>query len=133
MPVEQEIYTRLSAYTDLTDLVNTRIYPSQLPQNTTLPAITYRRVSSSRFSAMGADSGVVKGRFQFDIWGNGVASYKSCVDIRTELQAALQRWSTSGGSTDVFDIFLLNEIDLYETVTETTHLVIDYEINYKES
>ena len=132
MPVEAEIYTRLSGYSALTDLVGTRIFPNQLPQNTTLPAITYHRVSGQRFSAMSGDSGVVKARFQFDIWGDGVKSYKPCIDIREALRGALQRYSQTTG-TRIFDIYFLNEFEEYDKVTETQHLVIDYEINYKES
>lgn len=128
MAIETAIYTRLSGYNDLSSLVSTRISPNKRKQDGVLPAITYQRISSQRFSAMGSDSNVVKARFQFDVWA---ATYASASAVRDALIASLQRWRTTSGAT-VYDCFIIGEYDLYEDDIDQHHIAIDVEINYSE-
>jgi hypothetical protein len=125
MAIETTIYTRLSSFTGLTDLVATRIYPNKKPQDCAMPSVDYRRVTANRFSAMSIDSGVVKARFQFDAWG---LTYASASAVRDQILAALQRYK----SAPIQDCYILNETDLYEDDTGQHHIAIDIEINYSE-
>jgi hypothetical protein len=50
--------------------VNTRVYPVRLPEKSTLPAITYHRVSTNRESTYGGGTDTwVRARVQFNCWG----------------------------------------------------------------
>lgn len=133
MSLETAIYTRLSGFSALTALVggasNPRIYPNWMPQSTAKPAIAYARIFAERFSAFVQDSGVVRAMVRFDIFAD---TYDSALAVKEQLRAALQRFQVSS-PTKVFDTYVENEIDLYETETELHHLVIDFEFNYVEA
>ena len=131
MTVEAEIYDRLSGHAGLSALVINRIYPNHVPQNVTLPAVSYHRVSAVRPSAMGADSGVVRARFQVDVWASSFADASGARPVAEQVRLALQRWSTTSG-TIVQETFFLNERDLYEDRRDLHHAALDFEINYEE-
>jgi hypothetical protein len=133
MAIEETLYSRLAGYSALADLVTTgsniRISPNRKKQDTALPAVTFERVSTQRFSAMSVDSNVIKARFQVDVWA---ATYSSASAVRDQVIAALQRWKNTSGTT-VFDTFILTENDLYEDDIDQHHIAIDIEINYSTS
>jgi len=128
MTVEADIFSRLSSYTGLSALVSTRIYPGLLKQNTTYPAVSYRRVSSERPSVMAADTGIVRARFQFDIWSN---HYGDMISAKEQLRLALQRYRGTA-TVQILGTFILTDLDLYEEETQIHHGVVDVEINYRE-
>lgn len=135
--IEESIYSRLSGFAGLTALVSTRIYANQLPQNATLPAVTYSRISALRPSAMGEDTDIVKARFQFDCWCDQLSSgsspaYEVARNVREQVRAAMQRWGQTSPVL-VWDSFIISEVDLFEEDVEMHHLVIDVEINYNEA
>ncbi len=125
MAIEQTLYTRLSEHTGIAALVADRIYPNQKAQDVGVPALTYRRVSSTRFSAMGIDAEVVKSRFQVDVWA---ATYDDASALRAQVRNALQRWRAE----TVQDTFIISETDLYEDSPPQHHIAVDVEINYIE-
>ena len=129
MSIEETIYTRLSGYSGLSALVADRIYPNVKAQDAALPYVTYRRVSSTRYSAMGTDAPVVKARFQLDVFA---ATYDSMSAVRDQVRAAMQRWRNSGTGSTVQDTFIENETDLFEDDTRQQHVAIDVEVNYIE-
>jgi len=129
MLVEEALYSLLSGNAGVEALVGTRISAINKAENTALPAITYHRVTSQRFSAMRADSGIVKGRFQIDAWAE---TYDVAVIVKEAVRAAVQRYSTTSSIT-IFDIFFLSEIDFYEEDTQQYHIAVDIEINYIEA
>jgi hypothetical protein len=58
------IYNILANDSDTSGTVSTRIYPDALPQNATIPAIVYWRVSGSSTNTIdGSVSGIARGRF----------------------------------------------------------------------
>lgn len=134
MTIETELYTRLTTHAGLSALIGTRAYPLHLPQKPTLPAVTYARVSATRVSAMGADTGLVRPRFQIDVWAEKYITQGAKTgarEVAEQVRAALQRWSTASG-TIVQDTYFLNEVELFEPDTETWHIALDFEINYEE-
>lgn len=128
MTVESVLVTRLNGFAGLTALVGTRIRPNRAEQNIAKPYITFRRVSADRDSAMGVDVGTVTARFQFDVWAE---DFTSMAAVGEQLRLALQRWRNSSG-TVVDDTFIVSEIDLFETETETHHRALDARIHYRE-
>jgi hypothetical protein len=131
MSLESEVYSRLSGFAGLTALVSTRIYPLRLPQDTTLPAVTFTRLSASRLSAMGSDPGLVRARVQYDAWTEGSGAFDGARAIAEQIRAALQRWRTTSG-TIVQDSFLESEVELYEADVSTVHVVLILEHIYEE-
>lgn len=129
MEIEQAIYNLLSGNASVAALVGTKISPVKKKQDTDLPAITYRRVTTTRFSAMDVDAVVVTGRFQVDCWAG---SYPVVVQLKNAVKAAMKRWRTTTSIT-VQDTFMLSEIDFYEEDTKQYHIAIDFEINYNEA
>lgn len=126
MTVEENLFTRLSNFAGLTALVSTRIFPNILPQKPTFPAISYRRVSAVRASCMGVDRPNVEARFQVDIWA---LTYTSARQTADQVRKALQRYNT----TDIEDIFIESEIELYEDESRTHHIAVDFIVHYLES
>jgi hypothetical protein len=59
MRAETVTYTLLQASTALAALVGGRIYPGKLPQNTSMPAISYELISSNEILPITANAGGV--------------------------------------------------------------------------
>lgn len=128
MSVETVLFDRMTTHSGLSALTNARCYPLTLPQNATLPALSYFRVSTVRHSAMGSDCGLVTARFQVSVWADSFSSVRA---VANQVRSALQRWSTTSG-TVIQDIFYLNETDLHEPQVEGYHTACDFEVHYEE-
>ena len=107
--LETVIFTQLST---LVTLASTRIYPLILPQNPTLPAVTYQRIDGPRESALSAEMGLAHPRIQVDSWGKTYASAKA---VATQVRGALQRWSSEATDPVVLDCLLESDEDGYES------------------
>lgn len=67
--VEVAIFTKLTTIPAATQaLVAARIYPSLLPQDPTLPAITYQRITTGRVRSLSGLSGLAFPRLQLNCW-----------------------------------------------------------------
>lgn len=130
MSIEDAIYSRASGYAGLSALVVTRIYPDKLPQKPTYPAVTYQRVSSQRPAAMNADVGVMRERFQFDVWATTRASQDA---VAAQVLACFARWRGTVSDIVVQDSYFENRIDLGEdpNIPGLRHTALDFEINYE--
>ena len=63
------LYNILANDSDTSNTVSTRIYPDALPQNATLPAIVYWRVSGSSTNTIdGSVGGLARGRFTVEAY-----------------------------------------------------------------
>ena len=130
MSLEETLFSRLSGFAGITALVPAaRITPNTLPQGTTYPAISYRRVTTLPYTAMGADTGVTRARVQVDIWGK---NYSVLDSVGEQVRAALQRWRHTSPGTEVLSSFYVNAVDLYEPENEIHHRAMDFEIDYRE-
>lgn len=124
--IEQALYTRLSGFAGL---ITVLIYPDILPQNAVLPAVTFQKITTERVSAMGSDTGIARARFQMDSWGRDYAGVKA---VAAQVRAALQRFRGTIGSDEILEVFILNEVDLFEPDTLIFHTAQDYEVNHRE-
>lgn len=106
--IEEVIYAKLTGYAPLAALVGERVYRIQLPQRATLPALTYRRVSTAAYPTRDeTHASLERPRFQFNCWGG---SYRSAREVAQELRAALATMEqASNPRVDV--AFLANEFD----------------------
>lgn len=106
-----------------------RVYPLKLPQNPTLPAVTYHEISAGKVHAMGQDSNVVRVRVQLDSWAG---SYSAVRSLATEVKAALSRFKGSAGGVTVQDVFENNEIEFYESDTQLHRVSHDFSFYVQE-
>jgi hypothetical protein len=100
-----------------------RVYPLILPQSPTFPAVTYQQISAVRMHAMGQDSPLVRVRVQVDSWGK---TYAEARTLAAEVEARLKRHSGQYGAVKVHDVLLDNELELYDSDTQTRRVSQDY-------
>lgn len=133
MSVELEIRTRLVADSAVAALVKvgsvSRIYALFLPQNPTLPAITYQRISGPRIQELNAATEWGRARIQYDCWAD---TY-----LGAQALAAAVRRSLNGHvgklATLKVGIRLDNERDLYEDELNIFRISQDYMVVHTET
>ena len=135
MAIEDEIYTRLSGFTALTDLVSTDIFPVRAPQETAAPYVVFFEVSANRPGAMGVTYGLTRARFQFTAYGqdrSGMSGADESRSIVEQLKAAMDPWTTSSGIIVQGTMFLGEGPHIYDDDSKTDQFSVDYEINFEE-
>jgi hypothetical protein len=113
----------------VTAQVSTRSYAVHLPQDVTLPAVVWQRVSTERAHAMTTDPGVVRARFQFVAYASSFDAAKDALDA---VRAAISRVRGTYGSTEVLDILIENELDFYDNDADVYSATLDAMIAYRE-
>lgn len=129
MTVESTLYTRLSTFTGLANLVSDRIYPLIIPQGEIDlgPCVTFQRISTMpREVAMGSDPGIAGAHIQVTAWD---ATYSSVKAIGDQIRLALERYSTTG----IFDTYIIGEHDLYDEEALKFGVAIEAQIMYSET
>jgi hypothetical protein len=129
--IGEVLYTKLTGYAGLAALIGSRVYPGQLPQRPTLPAICYTRVSTTLVQTRdnAGRSSLERPRYQFDCWAG---TRKETRQIAAELRYALATMPQS--SNPRVDVALVqNDFDDYEPDTDRHRAVVDVFIWYEES
>lgn len=129
MSIEAALYAHLAADAGLAAVVSTRIYPMQLPQQPTLPALTYQRISTlptqHRGNAIALHRRV---RMQIDCWA---ADYDTTLTVRAAVLAAMNSLAQdSGPRIDVAQ--LAEDRDVIDPLTARWRASIDFFIWYEE-
>jgi hypothetical protein len=111
--IDDALVARAAAFGALTALIgsgaNMRFFPAgAAPQNATRPFVTYQMVSGPREHAMGADPGMVRGRFQLTAWDDTSTGARNVGD---QLRACFSRFRGTVSSVVIDDIFVENEQD----------------------
>lgn len=122
----------LGQHTDITDIVDYRIYPQKLPQNPTLPAITFNQVSAVRAYQLSGPAGKARRRISINCWGT---TYKSASELAEVVRGVLEPFDGYWADTNIGHIQLDNEFDLFEEEAGTTgvyRVVQDYIIAHLE-
>lgn len=121
--IEAAIRAHLIADAGLTALVGSRVYPMQLPQRPTLPAVTYQRISSTPTQHRGAAAaGHERTRFQFDCWAS---DYDTTLAVRAALAAAMGTLVQANNPR--IDVALLQgERDNIDTAAGRWRATLDY-------
>lgn len=128
MSLESELLTRLAGYSALTAIVSTRIYNTLLPEDVAFPAVVFQRISTSRTSAFGADTGDIQARVQVDIYADR-ARQSDTTSVGAQVRGALQRYK--GGN--IQDIRIEDERHDYIGEAEMWRVSIDLMIWFKEA
>ena len=127
--VEDGLFSYLSTDSGITALVSTRVYPLRMPQNATLPAVTFTRISGPRSHALSGPTGCGMARIQIDAWATTYASAKAVIDT---VRSALDGYSGTAGSETIKSSLLQTETDFYEPETNVYRVSQDYFIKYEE-
>lgn len=88
MRAEKVVYTLLTGSAAVTGLVGTKIYPGRIPQNTTMPAVSYELVSGVDIAPINAQAGgvLLRSRVQVNVLARTYAEVK---DIQEAIRGAL--------------------------------------------
>lgn len=116
----------------LSSAASDRIYPMVLPQAPAYPAITYEQVSGVREVSLCGPTGRTKPRISISSWAR---HYGDAHELADEIRVALQGFRGTMGSTQIDDVKLDNEVDLFEQEagTKGVHRVVqDYIISFVE-
>ena len=127
MDIEERIRARLR--TELASLVGSRVYPTEVPQRATLPAVTYTRLDSDWSHAMGADTGNVHARFSVGYWDE---NYLNAITGAGEIKTAMSRYAAPNGGTIIEDCFLEGEWQDHDPERGAYSISLDYQIHYRE-
>jgi hypothetical protein len=116
--IETTLVAMLEAQAAVTALVDSgeaaRIYPEKLPQNGTLPAITYQIVSGPRDYTQDGPDRVVTFRIQLDIYG---ATAAAAIALRDAIESSISgKHNVRFGSPSVKvqGVFINNERSRYD-------------------
>jgi hypothetical protein len=93
MAIESKIYDALKA-SDTLIAVTTAIYPDRIPQQTTLPTVTYSRVSGVRLWTLSGYTSVENCRVQFDIYSTSVLQRRTLCDLVINALASSTTFNT---------------------------------------
>lgn len=119
MSLESRIYAALTTATALTALVGTAIYPEHRPQEGTMPAVVYSRVSGLRLYHLQGYSGLENPRVQID-------SYATSLDGRREVAA--QVITAMEASTTFKAMALTSPIDDYDDRLKIYRRIFDFSV-----
>lgn len=127
--IEYGLVQRLEDDATVGGIAGDRIYPLKLPQNVTLPAITYSRVSGERGKQLAGLTGYARPTFQFDLWAQ---SYNSCKLLAKAVRESLDGFQGTMDSETVYRVQILNEIDDFEEDLIVYRTIQDYEVFHQE-
>jgi len=127
--LEEGIVAHLMADSDVTDLISTRLYPMVVPQDVSLPAVAYQRISGPREPVHEGASGLARARMQFTVLGS---TYEGGKDVAEALRGSMDGFSGTMGTVAVNAAFLENDVDAWGTVFDKAVVRQDYMFWYQE-
>jgi len=96
MTINEALYSYLSSYSDLTDLVSNRIYPVKMPKDVEYPAITMQIITGVKEHLMGSDDDLLSTTVRITSWA---LTFESAKNVANQVKAALKDYCY--GSEDI--------------------------------
>jgi hypothetical protein len=130
--LEYALFEYLSTDPGISALVDTRIYPSKIPEPGIFPAIAWNRVSTNRINTYDSfDTGSEAysfARIQFDAWDK---SFEGAIAVGEALLAALSGY---GGvmSGELITAHAVNEFDDHDSATKLFRRSLDFMVGYED-
>lgn len=122
--------TLLLGDSNITAIIGTRLYPIQLPQKPTLPALTYFRVSGEEQASNSGSQDYGWARFQIDAWAE---TFNEAETLANLVKERLHGFSGTVSNSDspplswVFQgIFAMTMRDFYEPEPKQYRVSRDY-------
>lgn len=136
MTLEEGLYVYLQSKTDITNLVSTRVYPYTLPQEVTLPAITYSRNNTPReltHDTSGSTGTLAKVGMQFDVYAETYAKVKQVTDaLRKVLNGYSGTMGTAPNTIAVRAALVFDELADFQGDVGLYHMIASYTIWQEE-
>lgn len=134
MSIGEGLRTFLLADAQIEALISTGrplpgIYPVMLPQNPTLPAITYFKVSGRRVHSSTQALRLSGPRIQIDCWALTYAAAHALAEL---VRKRIDAYRGAMGSQDVQGVFFETERDLYEPDPKQFRVSRDYFVWFEE-
>jgi hypothetical protein len=129
LSLDESQYAYLSTYSGLTNLISTRLYPDRLPEEPTLPAVVYLRVSGRRLAVqVGPGTGPAV-RMQYTVFATTRASARAIAD---QIIAALDGYKgiMGTGGADVTVLEIAGEMDQHDPETDEYQTMLDVILAY---
>ena len=121
MSAETSLRAVLLANAPVAALIGTRVYPMNLPQAPTLPAIAYQRISAVPDHLLEAESWRVPCRVSLGLWAS---TYDGARALAAAVATALREYSGPGLRL----VRLLNMTDDYEPETKLFRVIADFRV-----
>lgn len=126
--IEDGLYSYLKAQSTINSIVGDRIYPSILPQDPVLPAITFHVVSSEPVSRQDGKPVLEKARIQIDAYASQVRNAKL---LAKAIRDSLEAYVGLMGTISVQAVFVLDYgMTDFEDVPSEFRVISEYEIWY---
>lgn len=110
MIIETGLISFLKSDSGISSLVGGRVYPIQIPQGESLPAVVFQRISTYHVQSMQGCSGLADAFFQITSWASTPLAAKQ---LSEKCRLALQGYSgTLGGSESVAILMDSGEYDI---------------------
>ena len=120
MNIQETIYEHLTTNAGVAAIVAARVYPVRLPQEPTLPALTYFRVSGPvEYTRDGVS--LTQSRFQISCWAAG---YAAVIALASAVRSAMGIFPKVS--------FLENQPEMFEPETSVYHIPVDVMIWHEE-
>lgn len=123
--LEESIVDILTGHAGLTSLVSDRVGPPPLPQGSSLPAISFFRVSTLAVHAHSGNVGLKRSRMQFDVWGDSVSSVSAVV---AQLEDALEHYRGTVAGVRIDAALSIMDLQRYSPETESYRRIVDFYI-----
>lgn len=130
MSFPADLRTFLLADSTVEGLVDTRIYPVQLPQKPVLPAIRYSVISGFRTHSTPGTHGLARQRMQLDCYAN---TYSEAYTLAEAVRQCVDAYRGAAGSSTVQGAFLANEDEFFEAEMKAYLISRDYFIWFEET
>lgn len=127
--IEAVLYAKLIADSGLSALIGTRVYPNVIPQNATLPAIAYQRISTRQTVSHSGPSNLYRPRFQFTAVSTTYANVKA---VAGALRDALNGLTDEATTPPLGVALMDNETDGFTDASDLYSVRQDYFIWFKE-
>lgn len=125
MTILDDIYDSMVTHPGLGALIGTRCYLFDLPQEPTLPAVTYLRISSVTEYSHSGDSNLQHARWQINCWAG---TYTESFNVAQQVKNVLNGWAGPHGQPAFQD----GVVDRSDPETGFYHIVVDAMIWWKE-
>lgn len=126
MSFEPDVRTFLLADAAIAALVGTRVHPLNLPQKSTLPAVTVERIDTTRESTHDGPEGMQRARMRVSCWALTLLAARDLADkVRRRLHGFV---GTMGAGTVVQASFMDSDSDDFQSDPEMYVADLDFEI-----
>lgn len=132
--IEEALVKYLLAQTGLTDLISSKLFPEEIPMGTTLPAVSYIKVSDVKLHTLTGQDGLERPFIQFTVMSLTKAATRL---VANQIEVALKDYVGTLSGIVIQYIRLENKMSNLETSNDGTVKVytedLEFQINFERS